>query len=106
MVSSASLSMGRSDLVEENKVWIVEGLMIGFLVVQITIPFFYRSSVMIQQCTPELIARSNLYLFVFTASGVVAFSSALYLKREKTLLIELLVFICGMFVILSEAFCV
>lgn len=84
----------------------LEGLMIGFLVIQAMLPFFYHSYFTVQECTPELISRSNLYLFIFTGSGIIAFSCALYLKREKTLLIELAVFIIGMFLILSEAFCV
>jgi hypothetical protein len=91
---------------EENKIWILEGLMMGFLVSQATIVLLYHNYSTIPKCTPELISRSNMYLFVFTVSGIVSFSSALYLKRERTLLIELLVFIFGMAVILSETFCI
>lgn len=98
--------MGRSEGMEESRQWMLEGLMIGFLVIQITIPFFYHNYFTIQECTPELVSRSNLYLFIFTGSGIIAFSCALYLKREKTLLLELAVFIVGMLVILTETFCV
>lgn len=91
---------------EESKVWILESLTIAFLVIQVTILFFYHGYSSIPQCTPELTSRSNMYLLVFTLSGIASFSSALYLKREKTLLTELLIFIVGMFVILTESFCV
>jgi len=91
---------------EENKLWIIEGLMIGFLTIQIAMPFFYHSYFSLQKCSPEIAAKSNMYLFVFTLSGVISFASCLYLKREKTAILELLIFMVGMAVVLSESLCI